>query len=254
MVGESTMKYFLIGLMLACAILIFFLPPILQDPAYHAFADHRTIFGIANFMDVVSNIPFLLVGLYGMYVIARGIKVLDREETIIWLVFSVGMFFIGVGSTYYHLNPTDNTLIWDRLPMTLAFMSLFSFVIMDRFSLFYGRMLYPVLMLGGALSIGFWVFRGDLRPYVLVQFMPMLIIPLACWLLPGHFDKTKFIYKALIWYALSKAYEYFDVQVYDFTHHVISGHSIKHFCAAMGALALVVYFKKKRVVNKLKPS
>ena len=40
------------------------LDPIPQDLAYHNFADTRALFGLPNAYDVLSNIPFLLVGVY----------------------------------------------------------------------------------------------------------------------------------------------------------------------------------------------
>jgi len=42
------------------------LDPIAQDIKYHNFSDKREIFGILNFWNVISNVPFLIVGIYGL--------------------------------------------------------------------------------------------------------------------------------------------------------------------------------------------
>ena len=85
------------------------LPPIPQDQSYHQFADQRTIFRIPNFWNVSSNLPFLMVGAVGLWQFRR-----DAAK----VVFFVGVFLTGIGSSLYHWNPHDGTLFWDRLPMT----------------------------------------------------------------------------------------------------------------------------------------
>jgi len=42
------------------------LPPIPQDPAYHKFADSRVFLGMPNVLDVLSNIPLVILGLIGI--------------------------------------------------------------------------------------------------------------------------------------------------------------------------------------------
>jgi hypothetical protein len=61
------------------------LPPIPQDQSYHQFADQRTIFGIPNFWNVVSNLPFLAVGAAGLR------RFRDDPATVV--------FFLGVFQT-----------------------------------------------------------------------------------------------------------------------------------------------------------
>ena len=56
----------LLGLMVVSLATLPLLPPIAQDPTYHQFADQRTLLGIPNFWNVVSNLPFVLVGAMGL--------------------------------------------------------------------------------------------------------------------------------------------------------------------------------------------
>jgi len=135
-----------------------FVPRVAQDPAYHNFADTRAALGIPNFLNVVSNLPFLVVGALGLAFLARDARrgggdafASPAERRPYWPFFS-GVALTAVGSGYYHWQPSNDTLFWDRLPMTLAFMALLASVIGERISLRAGgRLLWP-LLLAGALS------------------------------------------------------------------------------------------------------
>src|SRR5688572_14755518 len=57
-------------LTLGVVLAVLALPPIPSPPHYANFADRRTILGIANFSDVISNVPFLLIGAWGLHLVA----------------------------------------------------------------------------------------------------------------------------------------------------------------------------------------
>src|SRR6202040_798655 len=120
----------LVGLMAASLGGLLLLSPIPQDQSYHQFADQRAIFGIPNFWNVVSNIPFLAVGAAGLR------RFHDDAATV---VFFLGVFLTGIGSSYYHWDPNDSTLFWDRLPMTLSFAALLALVVEERVNASCGR-------------------------------------------------------------------------------------------------------------------
>ncbi|MDH4259673.1 MAG: ceramidase, partial [Gammaproteobacteria bacterium] len=154
-------------------------------------------------------------------------------------VFCVGVALVGFGSAYYHWVPSTAALLWDRLPMTVAFMSLFSAVIQDRVSERLGRNLLWPLVIAGAASIAWWYWselagRGDLRAYAVVQFLPMLLIPLMLLLFRGNGLRTGWLWAALAAYVLAKLAEYFDGAIYGASGFV-SGHSIKHLLAVVAA-------------------
>ena len=80
----------LYGLMIASLVALLPLPPLLQDQAYHQFADQRELFCIPNFWNVVSNLPFIAVG-------AVGLLQVRRDATTI--VLFTGLFLTGFGSS-----------------------------------------------------------------------------------------------------------------------------------------------------------
>ena len=145
------------------------LPPLLQDQAYHQFADQRELFGIPNFWNVVSNLPFIAVGLAGL---------LRCRRDATTLVLFTGLFLTGFGSAYYHLNPSDNTLFWDRLPMTICFAAILAAVVEERVDARAAAMLLPPMLAIGIFSLLLWRWTDDLRLYAWAQFFPFLALVL----------------------------------------------------------------------------
>ena len=124
--------------------------------------------------------------------------------------------------------------------MTLAFMGLFSIVMGEQVSERLGQKMLLPLLLAGVGSVVYWWLgeirgQGDLRPYILVQFMPMVLIPMMLVLYRSAFDRTGFIWLMIVLYAAAKLFEYMDYSIYS-TGYFISGHSIKHIVAATAAL------------------
>jgi hypothetical protein len=245
------MKHILPLLVSAALIIgVFFLDPIAQQDAYHRFADSRSYLGIPNFWNVVSNILFAYVGIAGMRFLAGtgqpGIVNLLLPS---YRVFFAGLLLTAFGSAWYHTDPRIESMVWDRLPMTLAFMSLFSIVIGEQVSVRLGRRLLIPLLIAGAGSVLYWWFgeasgRGDLRPYVLVQFLPMVLIPLLLVLYKSPFDRTAFIWQMIVLYAAAKVFEHIDYSIFA-VGGLISGHSIKHAVAAIATLLFLAGLKKR---------
>ncbi|QXP84206.1 ceramidase domain-containing protein [Methylococcus sp. Mc7] len=229
-----------------------FVPAIPQDPAYHRFADGIARFGIPNFWNVVSNLPFLAIGLAGVLEVYRGRPAILAEFRIAYLIFFAAVALVGVGSAYYHLNPNNATLVWDRLPMTAAFMALFSIVLAEYVSVALGRrLLWPLLAIG-VVSVFYWDFseaqgHGDLRLYGLVQFLPMLLIPLILLLFRSRFGGTAYLWAVLGAYAAAKAAELLDEPVFRMLPP-LSGHALKHLLAALGVYIFLAAIRRRSTV------
>lgn len=219
------------------------LPRIAQDPAYHAFADRRAFFGIRGFVDVATNTAFLLAGAYGLTRLPRMSQAPLRPA---YIVMCAGVILVAFGSGGYHLAPSDATLVWDRAPMSIAFMALFALVLGECVSERAGaRLLWP-LVLAGLASVAWWHLseqrgRGDLRPYALVQFLPMALIPLILILFGATRLRTPLLWAALCAHGLAKLAEHFDGEILALTGF-ISGHSAKHLLSAAAALAVLMAF------------
>jgi hypothetical protein len=234
-----------------CALGAALATPVAQDLAYHDFADKRAFLGIPNFGDVMGNLAFAFVGLWGIAVSwKRRAHFLHEAELWLWLAFFAGVFFVAFGSGYYHLDPSNARLVWDRLPMTLGFMPLFAAVIAERVNYRAGIFLAPLFVLGGLWSVWYWDYteglgRGDLRPYAFVQFFPMIAMLLILALFRGRYTGTKYFYYTLGWYLLAKVLEHFDRGFFALTGGMVSGHTLKHLAAAAGAGAMALYISRR---------
>ncbi len=232
------------GLIAASLSGLLLLPPIPQDQDYHQFADQRTILGIPNFWNVVSNLPFLAVGAIGLR------RFRDDPAT---LVFFLGVLLTGLGSSYYHWDPNDSTLFWDRLPMTLSFAAILAIVVAERASARAGAiLLWPALAVG-VFSLLLWRWTDDLRLYFWVQFFPGLAGVLLFLLYPPKWTGTHYWIAAGALYALAKIFEFADEPIYS-AGNILSGHTLKHLAAAAASLAILRYFQNRRAILETRPA
>jgi hypothetical protein len=232
---------YIVGFTVLSVLAAFLLPPMPQPVAYHDFADHRTLLGIDNFLDVASNAAFVLAGLAGLAVVLRAATVFDANvERVPYAVFFVGVVLTGLGSAYYHLVPDNERLFWDRLPMTIAFMSLVAAQVVDRIDRRQGIGLLLPLLLVGAASVLYWrvterAGTGNVVPYAVLQGYSVVILFLLARLQPSRYTRGNDIYWVFAGYVVAKLLETFDRQLYELGH-VASGHSLKHLAAAVAAL------------------
>jgi hypothetical protein len=225
------------GLMIASLAILPLLPPIPQDQGYHHFADERTLLGVPNFWNVISNLPFVAVG-------AEGLRRFHRDPAT--CVIFLGIFLTGFGSSYYHWDPNDSTLFWDRLPMTLCFMAILAVVVEERVSARLGAALLWPLLATGILSLLLWRWTGDLRLYGWVQFFPCLALPLLLVLFPPKYTGTYYWLIAAALYALAKLFEFYDHAVD--SHFILSGHTLKHLFGAAACFAVLRYFQMRQPI------
>lgn len=221
--------------------------PIAQDPAYHLFADQRTLLAIPNFWNVISNLPFIVVGALGLHLALQ-----NKQEPlrIAWLAFFAGIFLTAFGSGYYHLDPDNESLAWDRLTMTIGFMSFVAIVIGEYLSVDWGRRLLVPLLIVGAGSVLYWTHTeslgaGDLRPYALVQFLPMLLVPIIVIARRSHSDLGPYIASMIAVYVAAKVPEHYDAQFLG-AGNLFSGHSLKHILSALAPACLLLGFWKRQ--------
>jgi Ceramidase len=234
---------FLFSLVIGSFVALMWQAPIKQDLAYHAFIDGRTLFGVPNFYNVISNLPFLFVGIAGV-IFCRANPVGNMPMA--WLIFFAGIGLVSFGSAYYHWNPDSAALVWDRLPMTIGFMGLFAALLGEFVSTQFGkRMLLPLLVIGIA-SVLVWHWFDDLRFYAWVQFMPLLVIPFLLWLYPKRFSHSHYWLYALAFYLAAKVFEAFDTQIFNMLGQQMSGHAIKHVLAAIGSFMVLQMLRVRK--------
>ncbi|MHB9100204.1 MAG: alkaline phytoceramidase [Sulfuricella sp.] len=213
-----------------------FVPPIAQPQWYHGFADRRAWLGVPNFFDVASNALFPIIGAAGLARLSAGVFA-DPRERWPYAVFFAGPVLTGVASGWYHLEPTDARLAGDRLAMSVIFAGFTAVVLTERLGLRCGLAALPALLVAGPAAVLWWAATeaagaGDLRAYGLVQFTPMLLVPLLLWLMPARYTRGGDLLAVLGLYALALALEWLDRPIFELSGRV-SGHTLKHLIAAL---------------------
>lgn len=237
--------------LLALGGLLIFVDRIPQWPEYHDFADDRVFLGIPNAHNMISNIGFLIVGAWGsLFVLRRSGKTITGQLNTAYLVFFVGVFLTALGSAYYHYQPDNQTLVWDRLPMTMMFMGFFVAVTGELISPRTAKSLLLPLLAVGVASVLWWAWTesigaGDLRFYGLVQFLPFVLIPLMLIMYPVPRHFVFFMVVLGLLYSLAKLCELFDHQIYQALGGVVGGHALKHLSgAAASACVLIMLYRR----------
>jgi hypothetical protein len=243
--------YIIPSLGLLCVISLLINGPIPQNQSYHNFADERELLGIPNFLNVVTNLPFAIVGLIG-FTVARTIKE-NRLKYISNAIFT-GFLLVAIGSGYYHWRPSDDTLIYDRIPIAVIVMSFCSFIIYDCVNPLKGVNTLIILNTVGIISVGYWALtermgNGDLRWYGFVQFFPIIAIPLILILYKPSFNYTKEIIIIFLFFILARICEIFDKTIYYALKETISGHSLKHLFMAASCYQIFILLRRRSIKN-----
>jgi len=220
--------------------------PIVQWADYHAFADRRAWLGIPNAADVLSNLPFAIVGAWGLARLARANT--PGPALWSWRVLCAALVATAAGSVLYHWAPDNAALVADRLPIAWACAALLCAFLAERVAPRWSApaSLATTLVVATA-AVLYWWFgerqgEGDLRPYLVVQFLPMLLVPLALLLRVGADRNGRTPdhawWAVLALYAAAKGAELADRAVFD-ALGLLSGHTLKHLLAAAAAGCIV---------------
>jgi hypothetical protein len=234
-----------VGLLaLGSFLVLLFMDPSPQDPAYHQFADLRTIWGIPNFFNVVTSLAFVAVGLLG---VVTGRMDQPTQAPWSWRTLFGAVTLVGFGSAYYHWAPGNWTLVWDRLPMAAGFMALFVALLSEnvdpKLETF---LLFPMCLLA-IFSVVYWHFTDDLRFYIWVQVSPLLGILVLFLLFRGRYTHQFYLIAALGLYILAKVVEVEDEPIYSMTRQTFSGHSLKHLLSAWAVFLVYRMLNRRRI-------
>jgi hypothetical protein len=229
-----------------------FVPRIPLGSSYHDFADKRPIWGIPNGLDVLSNLPFVFVGLWGvawLLLKSTAAAFTDPRERLPYIVFFAGVALTGAGSFWYHLSPGDSRLPWDLLPMTCSFMSIVVGQVMERINVRAGLSIFLPLLLFGMASVVYWDCTGDYRFYLFVQFFPPILLAAIILFFPPKYTHSDLLLVAFIFYVAAKLFEVYDSQIYALGE-LVSGHSLKHVTAALSCFWILLILIKRRAIGR----
>lgn len=242
----------LAALVMVAVVVTAALKPVPQPLWYHDFADSRNLIGLPNAGNVLSNLAFVLVGIAGLMVIFQN-QTQSLQPRSALIVLFIGLLLTGIGSSYYHLAPDNQRLVWDRLPMTIAMAGIVSLLLVNRLSSprFW---ILPVFLLVGVGSVLQWAWseawgHGDLRWYALFEGLAILSGVGLLLMPPARSEGTRALIFALAANVAAKLFELLDRPIYNLGH-LVSGHTLKHLSAGLGFIPLVIWLARKSTEEK----
>lgn len=222
--------------------------PVAQLADYHGFADQRRLLGIPRGADVVSNLGFALVAGWGLFALVPRRRALGAAWPGVCLVL-LALGATCLGSGWYHLAPDDGRLVWDRLPIALACAGVLA-AAATRYAGLKAREAGELTGFLGALavaSVAWWRWGPgpvhDLGPYLILQGLPLVLLPLWLWQARAAYPEKGWVMAALLCYALAKGCELADHGVFALSAGVLSGHTVKHLLATLASACLVRCFR-----------
>ncbi len=223
-----------VGAIVGPAIVVAMMHPVIRGAGFHTYADQRTTFGIPHFGDVLSNLPFVIIGIAGLFA-ARDVTGLPRG--LVALLFG-SVLAIGLGSGAYHLVPNDATLVFDWMPIGVTAALMVALLVHDRIDPKMGWTAAAILPAAAIVSVALWWLGGgtgpdggDTRWYGLIQLTSIALVPVIVMLYPrGRLDRG-WLLAGVACFVLARLIHMRDHQLLD-ASGVISGHAVKHLFAA----------------------
>jgi hypothetical protein len=227
------------------------LGPLPQDPAYHLFADLRTCFGglIPRAGDVLTNLAILAAGCYGLALRARFNVAPDERPASDLLI--LGAFLTAAGSAYYHWDPRNATLVWDRLPMMLVIPPILALVLADRVDAAYARRALAPLTVFALASVLWWsvseaIGQEDVRLYLMVRVLLVLAVLLLVVFRRSRYTGSGWLVGALGAEAAMVTFERLDHQIFALTGGLASGHNLKHLTVGIALACVFTWLARRR--------
>lgn len=253
MTKERKILLFVITTFIAIALGLLAYGRISQPTEYHHFADARLLWGIPNFWNVVTNVFFLMAGYWGLYVFGTLLHgELPRDGRAALLVFALGSIGVAGGSALYHAFPSSETLVWDRLPMTVCFAAIAAEFVATHISTGRSKLVLFGTLLFSVGSVVYWKWTGlhgadDLRPYIITQFFPILVGVATALFFERKERWSPNWTRAVLWYGGAKVLEYFDTGIYILSDAVVSGHSLKHIASGIACYYVINAMRERRI-------
>lgn len=223
--------------------------PISQPQDYHDFADDRELLGIPNGLDVMSNLAIVFPGLVGLAFVheRRTNPRVSDDETSIHITLFSGMILTFAGSVWFHLDPNDSTMLWDRLGMSIIIGSCISLLINDLWDRGIAARIHIPIVVASVISVLWWPVFDDLRVYFIVKHHPFILFPILLFFGNQLYNKISGYYWGLSMFILATIFEFADEVIFDITGF-ISGHTLKHIAAGIGLWFIMDMIREREQV------
>lgn len=194
----------------------------------HLYADRRGWSGLPNAFNVLVNLPLVAAAIWGLR--ATRASRWPAELRRAWGAFHGCVLMTGLLALAYHLHPANGSWLLATAAVCGAFVMLAAGVLAERVDLRFGRtgvlLAFAGLVTLAAIGValGGW---SDLRPFLWIEVLPILLIPAGAVSLPGPYTRSVDWIVMLAAFALAKLADIADAEIYSALGW-ISGHSLMH--------------------------
>ncbi len=208
----------------------------------HPFIDARTLWGIPNALDVLSNLAFVPMGVWGLWLLRSAADV-QPASRLAGAVFFAGLVLTCFASSFYHWAPSALGLSLDRAGMAVAFAGVLGLAAAERVSLRSATWVWGSVLAAGMLAVVLNYTTGAIAPWAVVQFGGIAVV---LWAAAQPALKTALGVRwgvLIAIYAVAKLLELGDEAVFHATGNMVSGHSLKHIAASLAALPVIAVLR-----------
>lgn len=242
--GRRCALVLLAALTLAALVGLLAWGPVPLDAGTHRYADQRDWLGLPNAGNVLANLPLLLVALWGWHAtLASGWPARLRRA---WAGFHACAVGGSAIAAIYHVAPTATGYVLAQMAMSAAFVLLTLGMLAERVHAgIGGRPVATTATLVGAATLAALASGSvgdgavDLRPFLLLQLIPVLLIPAGALSLPGAHTRPSDWLLMLVAYVAAQAFDVADAAIHAATGW-IGGHALMHLALA-GVAARLAY-------------
>ena len=211
---------------------LLFWGPLPVAAATHQYADARAWLGVPNSANVLINLPTFWLAVWGWC--ATRTSPWPPQWRLPWQWFHLFVMAAALSSAMYHAAPSDDLFVVSHTCMAGAFVMLSLGLLVERVGVRFGSVgictcATLVVALIGVWTAGLGQPGGaiDLRPLLLLELMPVLLIPAGVLRMPGLHGRNSGWLLALVLYASSRLLEWADAAIFQATA-CISGHTLMH--------------------------
>jgi len=245
-----TIFYHILAVILFTLVLTKLVPSLADIKGYESYADQREFFGIKFFAHTISSIPFIVFGMYGLDRILyqpKNIPCISKfYERVIYEFAFIISIVIGICSIYFHIGLSDNVILCDKIPSLILFILILAIVLIERidedqlgFTIMFPLALITISCFT-ALQIHYLLASNEFRQYIIIEFLPILLAVTSVLFFKSKYNNNYFWHLILINILISRICDYFDLEIYNLTFKLISGHTLNHLTCS-----LAIYYLAK---------
>jgi hypothetical protein len=240
--GRRCALVLLAALTLAALVGLLAWGPVPLDADVHRYAEARRWLGLPNAGNVLANLPLLLVGLWGWRVTRDSGWAAPLRRA--WMGFHACVAGGSLIAATYHVAPNAAGYVLAQIAMSAAFVLLTLGMLAERVHVRFGARPFAttVALLGAATLVA--LASGatgdgaiDLRPFLLLQLLPVLLIPAGALSLPGTHTRASDWLLMLVAYAAAQGFHFADAAIHAATGG-LGGHALMHLALAAVAAQL----------------